>query len=129
MNQTDTQCDDIQQAIAVNLKLSGPQLAHVDGCEHCQAVRSEFIRLDGLLAHSIESRVPAGFADRVMAQLPALSPYPRHGGDLINDRLLTVFSRSPLLQALLLGLGVALGVGHIVRFFLGLFITSMAAAL
>ncbi|MDH5649867.1 MAG: hypothetical protein OEY67_09455 [Gammaproteobacteria bacterium] len=129
MNTFDTRCDEVQQAIAIKQSLSDAQTSHIEICEHCTALQIEFRRLDDLLEQSMIDEVPAGFADRVMAQITAISPQTQAIDDQVVDRLLAAFYRSRLLQSLLLGLGIAMGVGHIVRFFLGLFITSMAAAL
>lgn len=123
----DSHCDIIQQSIAIGEMLTSSQKIHVDNCPQCRALQSEFNQLNQLVEQSIEEAVPDGFADRVMAKLPS-SPQ-SVPTNLFGSKLLDLFGHSRLLQATWVGLGIALGVGHIVRFFLGVFITSIAAAL
>jgi len=62
-----------------------------------------------------------------MARLPGSTPS-LNSESLLGEKLLAMVSRSRLLQTLLLGLGMVVGITHIVRFFVSIFIASMAAA-
>ena len=128
MTSNETLCDVIQQALAVGEQLSPLQIAHVTACAQCTALQREIQTLDSLVAQATRDLVPQGFIDRVMAQLPAPGSRP-DAGKLFGEKLLAMLPHSRLLQTLALGLGAALGISHIVQFVLGIFITSMVAAL
>jgi len=84
-------------------------------------------QLDELVEQATHNLVPPGFVERVMARLPATAVI-ANSESLLGERLLAMISRSRTLQTLLLGLGMAIGFTQIVRFFLSIFIASMAAA-
>lgn len=63
-------CNDIQEKIARDESLSGAERAHTLACESCAAVIADFTLLEAALS-TFGTAVPAGFADRVMAGLPA----------------------------------------------------------
>ena len=126
MNTHETHCNIIQQAIAIGQELTQEQAAHVSGCLDCGALQREYAQLDQLVEQAMTQAVPDGFAERVLARLP--TP-PRHAGDnLFDERLPGLFAHSRLARLVWLGLGIAIGVSHIIRFFFGVFIAGMAAA-
>ena len=63
-------CNEIQEKIARNESLSGAERAHTIACESCASVIADFTLLEAALS-TFGTAVPAGFADRVMAGLPA----------------------------------------------------------
>jgi hypothetical protein len=128
MTNDETFCDLTQQAIAVKQSLSDVQLAHIKSCAQCRLQQHEFQHLDSLVDHATLNLVPDGFVERVMARLPTALAYP---GDenLLDEKLLAMFTRSRLLRTVLLGLGMAVGLNYVVQIFLSLFITTIAAAL
>jgi hypothetical protein len=127
MNIPDISCDAIQQAMAIGEKLSDAQTSHVHTCNYCSALQSELAQLDQRMQQAMSTAVPPGFADRVMAQLPA-SSLPA-SETRWTEKLLGTFTASRLLQTAWLGVGIVIGVSHILRFVIGLFIAGMAAAM
>jgi hypothetical protein len=128
MTTDDTLCEVIQQTIAVEETLTEAQIAHIKTCAPCATALSQIRQLDNLVEQATYNLVPQDFAERVMAHLPNPVTFPI-SERLLGEKLLAMFSRSRLVQTLALGLGTLLGVSHIVQFVLGLFITSIAAAL
>lgn len=127
MNPHDLSCDAIQQLMALGEKLTNAQLAHVQNCTSCKALQQELVRLDQYMQQAMTVTVPPGFADRVMAQLPStISPANQTPW---ADKLIGAFTGSRLLQTAWLGVGIIIGVSHILRFVIGLFLAGMAAAM
>lgn len=123
----DLNCNTIRQTIAIGDALTQAQKAHVSSCMQCLSVHRQMLQLDGLVKRSIPELVPQGFSERVMARLPAIAAS-ANNENLLGEKLLAMVSQSRMLQTLLLGLGMAVGFTQIVRFFLSIFIASMAAA-
>ena len=128
MTTDNTLCEVIQQTIAVEQTLTEAQIAHIKSCAPCTATFSEIRQLDNLVEQATYNLVPQGFVERVMARISKPTSFPLSERQF-GEKLLAMFSRSRLVQTLALGLGTLIGVSHIVQFVLGLFITSVAAAL
>jgi len=127
MTTNETNCETIQETIALAHTLTQAQKAHLATCTHCQRVQQQMQQLDSLVEQATQDLVPQGFVERVMARLPGSTPS-LNSESLLGEKLLAMVSRSRLLQTLLLGLGMVVGITHIVRFFVSIFIASMAAA-
>lgn len=127
MTTNETNCDTIIECMTLGQPLTQAQQMHVNVCKHCQSVQQQMQHLDNLVNQAFQDTVPQDFVERVMAQLPNVTT---HANDesMLGEKLLTMISGSRSLQTLLLGLGMAFGLTHIVRFFLSIFIASMAAA-
>jgi hypothetical protein len=63
-------CNDIQEKIARDERLSGAERAHAIACPSCATVIADFSLLEAALS-GLGAAVPAGFADRVMAGVTA----------------------------------------------------------
>ena len=63
-------CNDIQEKIARDERLSEAEREHTLACASCAAVIAEFSLLDAMMSR-FGTAVPAGFADRVMAGVAA----------------------------------------------------------
>jgi len=63
-------CNDIQEKIARDERLSEAERGHTIACASCASVIAEFSLLEAALSR-FETAVPAGFADRVMAGVAA----------------------------------------------------------
>ena len=122
MTTNETNCETIQETIALAHTLTQAQKAHLATCTHCQRVQQQMQQLDSLVEQATQDLV-----ERVMARLPGSTPS-LNSESLLGEKLLAMVSRSRLLQTLLLGLGMVVGITHIVRFFVSIFIASMAAA-
>jgi len=63
-------CNDVQEKIAGGRPLDREEQGHAAGCARCAAVAASYSLLDTALEVFVPA-VPAGFADRVMAQIAA----------------------------------------------------------
>lgn len=64
-------CNQTQEKLARGRSLSAPEREHAADCQRCLDVAAECGWLDAAIA-AVTVPVPPGFADRVMAGLPAL---------------------------------------------------------
>jgi hypothetical protein len=114
-----TPCTEVEEKIAFGFSLTAEESRHAMDCGDCAAVAQEWSRLEGVLdelrraskASPAAFDVPAGFADRVMARLPAAPA----GARLLDRRWA---------QIVLAHLGALVTLVNIVRFVAGLLVPS-----
>jgi hypothetical protein len=91
MRDDSVNCGALQRALREGREVTRDQFAHVDGCDACMDVW-----LTTALEDKPEVAIPADFAERVAAGLPALSPprafgrKPRHWGLAAAVAMVTV---------------------------------------
>ena len=129
MTSNETQCDVIQQAIAIGQPLSDAQMRHITACAQCASLQRHIQTLDNLVEQTTGVLVSPGFVERVMARLPASSTSIADSSTWLEERLPAIFSRSRLLRTVALGVAVLVGISQAVQFFFGIFIFTMAVAL
>ena len=129
MTQDETHCDAIQQHIATGQELSPAQLVHIQQCRQCAVLRGNIQKLDSAFRQSTANLVPDGFLERFMEQLQQVDAEATEPYFPFSDKLLALFSHSRPLRTLAISLGMALGIGQLVQFILGIFFVSMMAAM
>jgi hypothetical protein len=109
-------CNLIQEDIAWGKGLSVEDQKHVLSCGACSETAAQFEALDSFIRNAMETAVPEGFADRVVRQIEAeqqRESIPLAGRFPSWERIF--FSRA--VQWGLVGIGSALGLLRIIRFF------------
>jgi len=109
-------CNLIQEDFAWGRGLSVEDQKHVLTCGDCAGTAAQFEALDSLVRNAMEADVPEGFADRVVGRIEAEQQGerpPLAGQVPIWER--AFFSSA--VQWILVGLGSALGLLKIARFF------------
>ena len=118
MKNSQRPCPLIQEDIAWGRELRQDDKKHVLSCSACSEIASQFAELDSLVREAIETEVPPGFADRVVARI--------WGEDVKIDN--PVYRWFPLLERVLysravqwafVGIGSVFGLFKIFRFFGG----------
>jgi hypothetical protein len=121
MKNSQRPCHLIREDIAWGRKLRQEDKKHVFSCIACSEIASQFTELDSLVREAIETKIPLGFADRVMAKIWKEEPK--------NDNL--IYRWFPLLEKVLyskavqwsfVGIGSVFGLFKIFRFLSGAFI-------
>lgn len=129
MTRNQTYCEAIQQSIAIGQELKPSQLVHIQQCRQCAVLRDNIQKLDRALGQATANLVPDGFVERLMPQLQQLNAAETEIYFPFSDKLLPLFSHSRLLRTLAITLGMAVGIGQLVQFILGIFFVSMMAAM
>jgi hypothetical protein len=109
-------CQLIQEDIAWGRGLSAEDQEHALLCRACSETASQFEALDSLVRNAIDADVPEGFADRVLGRIEA----ERQGEGGSRAERALVWERVFLSRAVqwgLVGLGSALGVLRVIKFF------------
>ncbi len=110
-------CNLVQEDIAWGRGLSVEDQKHVLSCPVCSETAAQFEALDSLIRNVMDADVPEGFADRVIGQIEAEK----------EGEIIALPGRSPLWERIffsravqwgLVGIGSALGLLRIARFFI-----------
>lgn len=127
MTQDKTLCEFVQRDIAIGQALKPSQLAHIEHCQQCAVTLSNFQKLDRAFYQATANLVPDNFLERLMKQIPRAGVSETYFP--FSDEILALFSRHRLLRTITISLGIALGIGQLVQFILGIFFVSMMAAM
>jgi hypothetical protein len=69
MKNSQRPCHLIQEDIAWGRELRQEDKKHVLSCSACSEIASQFAEMDSLVREAIETKIPPGFADRVVAEI------------------------------------------------------------
>ncbi len=121
-DQVENLCDQYQQSIACHSIINKTLADHVRQCTDCQKFTKSMQLLDTFLDVAVrENSAPDHFTDLVMNAVIAESK--RETTSWLGGLITSKFIENGLLS-----LGIVMSIIHLVRFFLGLFFTSMVAA-
>jgi hypothetical protein len=118
MKNSQRPCHLIQEDIAWGRELRQDDKKHVLSCSACSEIASQFAELDSLVREAIETEIPPGFADRVVARIWGEEPK----GDNPIYRWVPLLERvlySRPVQWAFVGIGSVFGLFKIFRFFGG----------
>lgn len=120
-------CNETQEKIAAGLALSAGEQRHTAACARCTAVAASYSLLDATL-ETFASRVPDGFADRVMALVAHEAGSPELGdGRSERDGVLPLrwFERRPF-QLVVAHAAALCAVFNVAWFVMRIFVADVA---
>ena len=107
-------CASIQEQIAWDAQLPEAIQMHVLSCIDCNRIAMEFASLNSWVSEHLETSIPEGFADAVMARITSqVGAAP----DVPSLRVSRKFS-SPWMQAALFAAGCVIAILNLIRFVL-----------